>query len=165
MREAGVELATPPLKGQVVLFRSDRPLLRRIIERGKNYLVPRDDGRILMGATEEDAGFDTRSTPRAIRDLIDEALLLCPGLATAEVERCWAGLRPGSIDTRPYIGRVPGFSNLIVATGHKRAGIQLAPGTAELVTDLIFGREPGINLAPFAPNRAASPADDIAFRS
>ncbi len=65
---------------------------------------------------------------------------LCPILSQAEVEATWAGLRPGSIDSKPYIGRVPGFENLIVATGHKRAGLQLAPATAELVADLVLGR-------------------------
>jgi glycine oxidase len=161
----GVSLATPPLKGQIVLFKSHGPLLSRIIEHGKHYLVPRDDGRVLAGATEEDAGFNTRSTPLAIRELIDEALLLCPALAEAEVERTWAGLRPGSIDTRPYIGRVPGFPNLIVATGHKRAGLQLAPSTAEVVADLVLDREPRIDLAAFAPARSAGPGDDVAHRS
>jgi glycine oxidase len=161
----GVTMPTPPLKGQIVLFRSDRPMLGRIVEHGKNYLVPRDDGRILVGATEEDAGFDTRSTPRAIRDLIDHALFLCPSLADAEVERTWAGLRPGSVDTRPYIGRIPGFTNLIVATGHKRAGLQLAPATAEVVADLVLDRTPRVDLTPFAPGRLAGPSEDPAYRS
>ena len=161
----GIDLPTPPLKGQIVLLRCDRPLLGRIIEHGKNYLVPRDDGRILIGATEEEAGFDLRSTPVAIRDLIDEALRLCPILAEAEVERTWAGLRPGSIDTRPYIGRAPGLANVIVATGHKRAGLQLAPGTAEATADLVLGRPPRIDLASFAPDRRAESTDDPAFRS
>jgi glycine oxidase len=160
-----LRIPTPPLKGQIVLFRSDRPLLKRIIEHGKNYLVPRDDGRVLVGASEEDVGFDTRATPRPIRDLIDEALFLCPILAEAEVVRTWAGLRPGSIDTRPYIGRAPGFSNLIVATGHKRAGLQLAPSTAEVVADIVLGRPSRIDLAAFAPDRPVGPADDPAHRS
>ena len=102
--------------------------------------MPRQDGRVLVGATEEDAGFDTRTTAAAVRDLLDEAIWLCPVLARAEVEASWAGLRPGSIDTRPYIGPAPGYRNLIVATGHKRAGLQLSPATAELVADLVLGR-------------------------
>ncbi len=161
----GVRVPTPPLKGQIVMLRGDRPLLGRIVEHGKNYLVPRDDGRILVGASEEDVGFDTRPTPRPIRDLLAEALFLCPGLVEAEVERTWAGLRPGSVDTRPTIGRLPDWENLFVATGHKRAGLQLAPSTAEVVADLILGRPPRIDLAPFAPGRPAGPVDDIAFRS
>ena len=161
----GIDAPTPPLKGQIVLLKLDRPLLSRIIEHGKNYLVPRDDGRILVGASEEDAGFDLRATPKPIRDLIDEALFLCPGLASAEVERTWAGLRPGSLDTRPYIGRAPGFDNLVVATGHKRAGLQLAPSTAEAVADLVLGRPPRIDLTPFAVDRKPAGEDDAGFRS
>lgn len=161
----GVRVPTPPLKGQIVLLRGDRHLLGRIVEHGKNYLVPRDDGRILIGASEEDVGFDTRPTPAAVRDLIDEALALCPTLAEAEFERSWSGLRPGSVDTRPTIGRLPGLDNVVVATGHKRAGLQLAPSTAEVVVDLLLGRPPRIDLTPFAPGRPAGPLDDLAFRS
>jgi glycine oxidase len=161
----GVRAPTPPLKGQIVLLRSDRPLLRRIVEHGRNYLVPRDDGRILVGATEEHAGFDTRPTPVGVRDLLDEALRLCPGLAAAEVEAAWAGLRPSSCDTRPYIGVLPGYSNAFVATGHKRAGLQLSPATAEVVADLVLGRPPRIDLAPFRVDREPARGDEEVFRS
>jgi glycine oxidase len=147
-----------------VLLRHDKLLIRRIIEHGKNYLVPREDGRILIGATEEDVGFDKRPTPVAIRDLLDEALRLCPVLARAEVEATWAGLRPGSVDTRPYIGFAPGFRNLIVATGHKRAGLQLSPATGELVADLLLGRAPRIELTHFRLDREPDLTADT-FRS
>jgi glycine oxidase len=160
----GVNAPTPPVKGQIVLLRHDRPLLRRIIEHGKNYLVPRDDGRILIGATEEHAGFDTRTTSLAQRDLLDEALRLCPILAGAEVEASWAGLRPGSIDGKPYIGLAPGFRNLVVATGHKRAGLQLSPATAEVVAALVLGRTPRIDLAHFRVDREGDSTEDT-FRS
>lgn len=160
----GVIAPTPPLKGQIVLLRQEGPLLKRIVEHGKSYLVPREDGRVLMGATEEDAGFDTRSTAAAVRDLLNEAIWLCPALARAEVERSWAGLRPGSLDARPYIGPAPGFRNLIVAAGHKRAGLQLSPATGELVADLVLGREPRMDLDGFRVDRQPDLAED-AFRS
>jgi len=165
LQTLGVDTPTPPLKGQIVLLRSERSLLRRIVEHGKNYLVPRDDGRILVGATEEDAGFDTRTTTLGVRDLLDEAIRLCPCLAGAEVEKAWAGLRPGSIDTRPYLGSVPGYSNLFLATGHKRAGLQLSPGTAEVMSDLILGRPPRIDLAAFRTDREPAEANEDVFRS
>ena len=158
--DIGVHAPTPPLKGQIVLLRHDRPLLSRIVEHGKNYLVPREDGRVLIGATEENAGFDTRPTAAAVRDLLNEALGLCPALGQAKVEAVWAGLRPGSIDTKPYIGLAPGFRNLIVATGHKRAGLQLSPATAELVAALVLGRKPRLDLAPFRVDREPDPAAD-----
>ena len=141
-----------------MLLRHDRPLLLRIVEHGKNYLVPREDGHVLIGATEENAGFDTRPTAAAVRDLLNEALGLCPALGQAQVEAVWAGLRPGSIDTKPYIGVAPGFRNLIVATGHKRAGLQLSPATAELVAALVLGRQPRLDLAHFRVDREPDPA-------
>ncbi len=162
----GVRIATPPNKGQIVLLRSDRRLLGRIVEHGKNYLVPRDDGRILVGATEADAGFDRMPTEAGYRALILEAHRLCPVLRQAEVEATWAGLRPGSIDARPYLGIAPGLANLVIAAGHNRAGLQLAPATAEVVVDLVLGRPPRIELRALAVDREpAGDADLAAFRS
>lgn len=165
LAELGVRVETPPLKGQIVMLNSARPLLRRVVEHGKNYLVPRDDGRILIGATEEEAGFDTRTTDEAYRDLLAEAHRLCPVLKHAEVERAWAGLRPGSVDSKPYLGPVPGFANLILATGHKRAGLQLAPASAEAIADLMLGRSPRVDLTPFRPDREPGEPADPTFRS
>ena len=104
LQELALAVPTPPVKGQIVLLQSEKPILRRIIEHGKNYLVPRDDGRVLVGSTEEDAGFDARPTAEGVSGLIAEALRLCPRLASCHFERCWGGLRPGSVDTKPYIG-------------------------------------------------------------
>ena len=161
----GVHAPTPPLKGQIVLLRGERPLIGRIVEHGKNYLVPRDDGRVLVGATEENVGFDTRPTAVGARDLLDLALRLCPVLSQAEVEATWAGLRPGSVDTKPYIGKAPELKNLIVATGHKRAGLQLAPATAEIVADLVLERPLSLDIEPFRLDREPDPNVDEVFRS
>jgi glycine oxidase len=165
-RSAGLDIPTPPIKGQIVLLRARVGLVRRILERGPRYLVPRDDGRILIGATEEEAGFDVRTTASAARDLLAFALELAPGLAEAELERSWAGLRPGNGDGRPTIGRVPGISNLYVAAGHRRHGLSLSTGTAVVLAEQILGRTPSIPLGPFQPGRvpAASPDHDV-FRS
>ena len=160
-----LNVPTPPLKGQIVLLRSDQPLIQRIIEHGRMYLVPRDDGRILIGATEESVGFDDRTTAQAEADLLAEARFLCPILRGAEVERTWAGLRPGSIDSRPYLGRAPGWENVLVASGHQRAGIQLAPASAEVIADLILGRPARVGLDPFRIGREPSFTTDSAFRS
>lgn len=160
-----LDLPTPPLKGQIVLLRPGRPLIRRIVEHGRMYLVPRDDHRILIGATEEDAGFDDRATELGASALLAEAYHLCPVLAEAEVERTWAGLRPGSVDSRPYLGPAPGWGNVLVATGHKRAGIQLAPASAEVIADLALGRPPRVDLHPFRPGREPSFGAEPAFRS
>ena len=161
----GLDVPTPPLKGQIVLLRPDRPMIRRIIEHGRMYLVPRDDHRILIGATEEASGFDDRTTEGASSDLLAEAYHLCPKLVQAKVERTWAGLRPGSIDSKPYLGFATGFSNVVVATGHKRSGIQLAPASAEVIADLILGRPPRVNLDPFRLDREPNFNADSTFRS
>ncbi len=138
--------------------------MKRIVEHGKRYLVPRDDGRILVGSTEEYAGFDASTTSESIAELREEACLLCPILKDLPIEKSWAGLRPGSIDTRPYLGPAPGFSNLLVASGHQRAGLQLSPGTAEVIADVVLGREPRLDLNAYRVDRPAGAVPD-AFRS
>jgi glycine oxidase len=161
----GVHTPTPPFKGQIVLLRGERPLIRRVVEHGKNYLVPRDDGRVLIGATEENVGFDSVPTSEVTRGLFDLAVRLCPVLGEAQIEATWAGLRPGSCDSKPYIGKAPGFENVIVASGHRRAGLQLAPATAELVADLVLGRVPRLDMSPFRLDREPKPTGDDTFRS
>ena len=161
----GVDAPTPPLKGQIVLMRTKIRMLRRIVEHRSNYLVPREDGRVLVGATQEDAGFDTTTHAEAERDLVRLARMLCPVLETADVERSWAGLRPGSIDSRPYLGPIPGYDNAFVATGHKRSGLQLSTGTAEAIADLILGRAPRLDLSAFRLGREPAAADREGFRS
>ena len=153
LKPLGINAATTPVKGQMLLLRTDRPLVRRIIEYGKSYVVPRDDGHTLVGSTEEDAGFDVTTSSRVARDLMATALKLCPVLSQANVLATWAGLRPGNHDGHPYIGRAAGMENIIVASGHKRAGLQLAPATAEVVVELVLGRSPSIDLTPFSLDR------------
>jgi glycine oxidase len=154
-----------PVRGQIALLNTDRPGPRPILVQGKRYLVPRGDGRILVGSTEEDAGFDARPTAGAIAELLEFAAALVPSLAAASVERCWAGLRPGSPDGLPYLGAVPGFSNLFIAAGHFRAGIQLSPATALVMRELLLGQTPSIPLEPFRLDRPLPPPVQTAFRS
>jgi glycine oxidase len=133
-----------------VLFHPPRPLLRHIVNSGSRYLVPREDGRILAGSTEEDVGFDKRTTSEGVAGLIAFALQLVPALATAEVEHTWAGLRPGTPDGLPYLGRIGGFDNLFIAAGHYRSGLSLSPATAVVMSRLIRGEDLGVDLSPFA---------------
>ena len=142
-----------PVRGQIALLNTGTAGVRPLLLHGKHYLVPRGDGRVLVGSTEEDAGFDARPTAGAIADLLDFAETLLPSLAQATVERCWAGLRPGSPDGKPYLGAVPGVDNLFVAAGHFRSGIQLSPGTALVMKELIFGEKPTIPLNEFRLDR------------
>ena len=155
-----------PVRGQMVLFRPDRPVLSRVVIDGRRYLVPRGDGRVLAGSTEEpDAGFELANTDDGVRSLKEFAVGLVPALADAPVEATWAGLRPGSPDGLPFLGPVPGHDRVIVACGHFRAGIQLSLGTAAVVRSFVTDISSPVLIDAFRlgrePNRTIRPA----FRS
>ncbi|HEX4458538.1 MAG TPA: FAD-dependent oxidoreductase, partial [Polyangia bacterium] len=117
------------------------------------YLVPRRDGRVLVGSTEERVGFTRVTTAEAGAALEARAARLCPPLATAARLDHWAGLRPASRDGLPYIGTTA-VAGLHLATGHFRNGIILAPLTAAIVTALVTRTEPPVDITPLAPDRA-----------
>lgn len=156
LQSLGVSLPVKPIRGQIALLASDTPLLHRVTMMGKDYLVPRPDGRVLVGSTEEDVGFDKRTTSDGIRGLLDAALAIAPALGRAHVERTWAGLRPGSPDSKPFIGPVPGHDGILVAAGHFRSGLHLSPVTGLVVKQLIVGEPPCVALDAFRLNRPAA---------
>jgi glycine oxidase len=154
LRDLGVSPAIKPIRGQMVLFKTPRPLLSRIINEGSRYLVPRSDGRLLAGSTEEDVGYDRSNTDAGVAGLVNFAIGLVPQLADAEVERTWAGLRPCTADGLPYLGRLPNYENAYLAAGHFRGGLQLSTGTARVMSQLMQGQATDINLTMFAIERA-----------
>jgi len=144
---------TRPVKGQIVcLAMPSRNLLKHVVRAPEAYLIPRSDGRLLVGATVEEAGFDKRTDVETIQRLHHAALALVPDLRNAKILESWAGLRPGTPDALPILGATttPGY---YVATGHFRDGILLAPITAEVMTAEIEGRSPEHDLRPFSPLR------------
>ena len=146
-------LPTRPVKGQMLcLVMPFRTLIQHVVRSPKVYLIPRSDGRLLVGATVEEAGFDKRTDPDTIQRLHKTALELVPKLADARLLEDWAGLRPGTPDALPILGATP-IANYYVASGHFRDGILLAPITAQLMADVIEGRDPGFHLVPFSPSR------------
>jgi len=149
----GLRIETRPIRGQIALLRLPVQRLGRVVNVGLEYFVPRTDGRLLVGSTIEDAGFAPSTTPEAIARLLDFAHRLLGPLPEAVIEQSWAGLRPGSNDGLPFIGRIPGYSNAFVATGHFRAGLHQSTGTAVLLADLMTGRSPALDPAAFAPGR------------
>jgi glycine oxidase len=149
----GCRLGIEPIRGQITLLNPGAVILRRILLWGAQYLVPRLDGRVLIGSTEECAGFDKSTTAAGIGSLLGLGVKLVPSLASAAIERTWAGLRPGSPDGLPFIGPVPGIDNLYVGAGHFRAGIQLSPGTALLLTEMILGRPLSMPMDAFRLDR------------
>ncbi|HEX7060195.1 MAG TPA: glycine oxidase ThiO [Solirubrobacterales bacterium] len=129
-----------PVKGQVVeLAPLDRePPITRILASERVYLVPRPDGRLIVGATVEELGFDTTVTAGGVHELLREAYRLLPEVAEMELVEAMAGLRPGTPDNLPLVG--PGaIDGLLLATGHYRNGILLAPITAERVAEALLG--------------------------
>lgn len=153
LAQVGWRPAIAPVRGQIALLNPGKPLFRHILCQGKCYLVPRAEGRVLVGSTEEDAGFDKRTTVEALTDLREFAARLAPALAAAPLEHSWAGLRPGSADGLPYLGPVPGLDNLFVAAGHFRSGIQLSPATGLLLKELLLGQPPSVPLEAFRLDR------------
>jgi glycine oxidase len=153
LESLGVTVPIKPVRGQIALLNPGTPLFRRILLCGSRYLVPRPDGRVLVGSTEEDAGFDKRTTSQAIAELLTLANKLVPALAGSHLERCWAGLRPGSPDGLPFLGTIPGWDNFFIAAGHFRAGIQLSPGTALVMKECILGRPLSFAIDAFSLER------------
>jgi glycine oxidase len=153
------ELLPPvrPVKGQLLHLRGPAadPLCRRNVRGLEVYVVPRADGRVVVGATVEEQGFDTRVTAGAVHELLRAAFELLPDVTELELVETVAGLRPGSPDNAPLLGPA-GVDGLVVATGHYRNGILLAPVTAEAVAELLTsGRVPAA-IAPFTPARLTS---------
>jgi glycine oxidase len=152
-----------PVKGEVLSLRERRggAVCERILVGERVYLVPRGDGRLIVGATVEEAGFDDTVTAGGVHELLREAYRLLPEVAELELVEARAGLRPGSPDNAPLIG--PGaLDGLIVASGHFRNGILQAPLTADAVAALLGNRTPPLDLAPFSPLRFAPEVDRIA---
>jgi glycine oxidase len=152
LQPLGLDLKVKPIKGQILLAGGPPDFCRHMILDGESYLIPRADGRILVGSTLEDVGFDKSVILEAIGDLAARGARLMPELGKLPMVTSWAGLRPATPDRLPYLGKGP-LDGLIVATGHYRNGILLAPITAEIVADLLAGQPSGIDLTPFDPLR------------
>ena len=134
-----------PVKGQMLMYKADPKLLGQIILTEDRYVIPRRDGRILVGSTLEYTGFDKSTSESANADLQQVARSIIPALADYPVERHWAGLRPGTPDGVPYIYADKNITGLYVNSGHFRNGVVLAPASARLMADIVLQREPIIN--------------------
>jgi glycine oxidase len=165
LADLGWQPAIKPIRGQIALLSGPAQgpglstqdiTLKHILLMGHQYIVPRQDGRILIGSTEEDVGFDKTTTTQAHDHLRQLAARTIPILAHATLEKHWAGLRPGSPDGRPYLGAVPGYHNLFVAAGHFRSGLQLSIMTGVLMRDMLLGNPTIQDMTPFRPDRPIS---------
>lgn len=140
-----------PMRGQMVLIGAQAGLVRHILSSQQRYIIPRRDGRLLIGSTLEQAGFDNSVTEEGLLQLTQFAATLIPALKDCRVERHWAGLRPGSPKGVPYIGAHPRIEGLYISTGHFRNGIVMAPGSAHLLADILLNRPTLLDPAPYAP--------------
>ena len=152
----GLNIQVIPALGQMIAVRSAQSPISRVVHASDVYIVPRRDGRILIGATVEYAGFQKIVKVSATRHLLNSAVELVPSLESAEIVETWSGLRPDTADHLPVIGP-SGVDNLWLATGHFRNGILLAPLTAELIRDSIIDGRLRNELQPFGVDRFTSP--------
>ncbi|MEO7673613.1 MAG: glycine oxidase ThiO [Pyrinomonadaceae bacterium] len=135
--DAPVPVDVKPIRGQMISFHPPEKMFRKVIHCPRGYLVSRSDGRILAGATVEDAGFDRSTTKAGTAQLLAAAVEISPGLSSFDITDTWAGLRPFAAGGLPVLGEVPGAENLFIATAHFRNGILLAPITARIICEKI----------------------------
>jgi glycine oxidase len=150
----GVSAYAPvmPAKGQMIALRADNLEIEHVLWSENVYLVPRNDGRILAGATVEYVGFDKRVTAGGIEKVLAGTIELAPGLKDARIEETWAGLRPDTADHLPILGPTD-LEGLVMATGHFRSGILLTPVTARLIREWITEQKVSTDWDRFTPLR------------
>lgn len=150
-------LKTEPVHGMMILLEARTLQLDKIVIANGFYLIPRRDGQLLVGSTLEHRGYDKRLKVASLLKLLKNATELIPSLQNCYFQQVWSGLRPSSPDRLPFIGRISNRTGLIVASGHYRNGLLLAPVTAEAVSSIVTGHSitdrPHLNLNPFRPDR------------
>jgi glycine oxidase len=146
-----------PIKGQMLALRMDpaAPLVRHVVWAPRAYLVPRRDGRLVVGGTVEERGFDDRLTAGGVLALLEGAWRALPGIEELPIDEMWVGFRPGSRDDAPILGPTA-IDGLVLATGHHRNGILLTPITADAIAELVLTGAPPEAIRPFGPGRFAS---------
>ncbi len=145
LSELDIEIEQQPVKGQMVLYKAEPGLLKPILLKDEKYMVPRGDGRILVGSTMEYTGFDKSNSIEGVSEISAFANEAFPKISRYPVEKVWAGLRPSSPNGVPWIMETPQISGLYINSGHYRNGVVMGLASAHLVTDLILGRSSTIN--------------------
>ena len=148
--QLGVPLQIGPAKGQIVLVETMPPLFQHTIDGLGIYIVPRADGKVLLGATVEFVGYDKNPTVEGTQQMIDAGVAIAPELAHSTFVQTWAGLRPYT-KKGPLLGYLPGYDNVALASGHFKNGILLAPITGQLIAELLTTGQPSLSIEPFHP--------------
>ena len=146
-----VPMQIGPAKGQIVLVEAMPPPFQHVVDGLGVYIVPRADGKILLGATVEYVGYDKTATVDGAKQMIDAGIAIAPQLAQSTFVQTWAGLRPYA-KAGPLLGYLPGYDNVALASGHFKNGILLAPITGQLIGELLTTGKPSLSLEPFQPN-------------
>lgn len=150
LKELGQNLPIVPVRGQMILYRARPGQLNRIILKEGHYAIPRRDGRVLVGSTMEEVGFNKDITEEAREELDATARELVPMLAEAELEKHWSGLRPGSPTGVPFIGPHPSMEGLYINAGHYRNGVVMAPASAQLMLDILLKQNTVVDPKPYS---------------
>lgn len=145
-----IHISIPPVKGQIVLLETMPPLIQRTIDGLGIYIVPRADGKILLGATVEFVGYDKTPTVEGVKQMIDAAVTIVPELSQSTFVQTWVGLRP-YFKKGPCLGFLPGYDNVVLASGHYKNGILLAPITGKVIAELLTTGKTSISLETFTP--------------
>jgi glycine/D-amino acid oxidase-like deaminating enzyme len=155
------EIAVGPQRGQILALQSRPPhvRVRHILHGRGGYCIPKPNGTTVIGATHDDVGFDARVTAEGVHSLVETGTRMVPHLADASFKHAWCGFRPvmanGAV---PVVGRLPGYANAYVATGHGAIGVTASPATGRLLAALIAGEAGAAErLAPFDPATAGTP--------
>ncbi len=154
----GIDAGIYPVRGQMQLYRFDQAPFGFVLNEGHRYMVPREDGRVLVGSCEEEVGFVKATTQEMMRQLTQWAIGVCPAIAEAELEMQWSGLRPGSIDGFPYLGTLHPYKNAFIAAGHFRHGLHWSTATGLLMAQHMAGESASIDLEPFRIQRGNVPS-------
>lgn len=149
----GVKLPVQPMRGQIMSLKPSSPSIKQIVVWGRNYMVPKVDGSVLVGATVEHVGFDTSVTSSGLAFLTGLIPSMAPSLEEAAFVGAWAGLRPWSEDGIPLLGPIPGWEGITMASGHYRNGILIAPLTGKLIAQSVLKQKTDFPLEPFSPAR------------
>jgi len=152
----GLELPVEPVLGQMLLYKAQPETVKRIILNQDRYVIPRRDGRVLVGSTLEHTGFEKQTTDAARIELESEAQRIVPALADFQIEAHWAGLRPGSPNGVPFIGACPDVEGLYLNTGHFRNGVILGAASSAMLASLILGTKFEVSSASYTPTQGAS---------
>jgi glycine oxidase len=156
--ELGIHLPVHPVKGEILAVNAIPAPIRANVWDSRCYLVPKKDGRVIVGATEEPGVYDHQPTLGGVSFLSSAAVKLIPDLLSAHFATAWGGLRPGTPSGEPILGPVEGWEGLLVATGHYRNGVLLSPVTGEIISALALDEPSPVDISPFLHARAVESA-------